>query len=97
MIRKEFFKITRNKVLITIFVILLFIINILTGVFGGPHFNLIIIFPLVLFTIPAIYIKGIIAFFSLIIGLIVEIIYLYSISCFTNSVYGKCFKKSQKK
>lgn len=91
--RKEFFKLTKHKILITGIIILLFVINILTGIFGGSHFNLFIILPVIPFVIPVFYVNAVIAFIIIIVGLIVEAFYLYSISCFTTSIYNKYLKR----
>jgi hypothetical protein len=95
MSRKEFFQLTKYKILITEVVILLFLINTLTGVFGGPHFNFFIILPLALFTIPVFYLNAIIAFIVIVLGLIIEVIYLYAVSCFTVLIYNKCLRGSR--
>lgn len=91
--REKFFQLTKNKILIAETVILLFLINILTGFFGGPHFNLFVIFPLALFTIPVFYLNAAIAFIVIILGLVVEVIYLYAVSCFTTSIYNKYLRR----
>lgn len=93
--RKEFFKINRNKILITTVILLLFIINILTGIFGGPHLNVVLLLPIVLFLIPIFYIKGVLAFIMVLISLIAEAVYLYFISCISFSVYNKYFKRNR--
>jgi len=94
--KKDFFKITRNKVLITIIIVILFLINVYTGIFGGPHLNVILLLPIIFFLIFTVYIKGLFAFIIVMISLIVEGIYLYSISCLSLSVYNKYLRKIKK-
>ena len=91
--RKEFFKINRNKILITTVILVLFAINIFTGIFGGPHLNVVILLPIILFLILTVYTKGLLAFIIVVISLIVEGLYLYFISCLSISVYNKYFRK----
>ena len=95
--KKEFFKFTRHKFLVIEIVILLFAINILTGIFGGPHFNFFIILPLALFTIPVFYLNAAIAFIIIILGVIVEVLYLYIVSCLTTSIFNRYLKRLKSK
>ena len=91
--KKDFFKINRNKILITTVILVLFAINIFTGIFGGPHLNIVLLLPVFLFLILTVYTKGLLAFIIVVISLIVEIFYLYLISCISISVYNKYFRK----
>ena len=91
--RKDFFKINKNKILITTVILVLFAINIFTGIFGGPHLNIVLLLPIILFLIPTVYIKGLLAFIIVVISLIVEGLYLYFISCLSVSVYNKYLRK----
>jgi len=91
--KKDFFKINRNKILITEVILLLFLINIFTGIFGGPHLNFILLLPIIFFMLLTIYIKGFLAFIIVMISLVAEVFYLYFISCLSISVYNKYFRK----
>jgi len=90
---KDFFKINKTKLLITIAILILFLINIFTGILGGPHLNLVMLLPIIFFLILTVYTKGLVAFIIVMISLIVEGIYLYFISCLSISVYNKYFRK----
>jgi len=94
MYRKDFFKINKNKILITAVILVLFTINIFTGIFGGPHLNVVILLPIILFLILTVYTKGVLAFIIVVISLIAEGVYLYFISCLSVSVYNKYLRKN---
>jgi len=95
MYRKDFFKINKNKILITAVILVLFTINIFTGIFGGPHLNVVILLPIILFLILTVYTKGALAFIIVVISLIAEGVYLYFISCLSVSVYNKYLRKNK--
>jgi len=95
MYRKDFFKINKNKILITAVILVLFTINIFTGIFGGPHLNVVILLPIILFLILTVYTKGVLAFIIVVISLIAEGVYLYFISCLSVSVYNKYLRKNK--